>query len=144
MKSLTFSGASTAGATHPTVVDKDGNPVNFGTPTPITFSAGQASVSGGSNGVMTLYKAESVSIGVTDGAIANSGLAVTVNPGALDHFAFALASPQTNATAFGGTDTLAARDLFGNTVTGFDASADNVTITANAPLTGAVSGAIRI
>jgi hypothetical protein len=64
----------------------------------------------------------------------------TVSPAALDHFVFAAASPQTNAVAFTGTNTLTAQDAYDNTVTTFDASANNVTITANSPLTGTVSG----
>src|SRR5205809_1858288 len=51
-----------------------------------------------------------------------------------------LASPQTNGSAFTGTNTLTAQDVYNNTVTSFDASANNVTITANSPLTGTVSG----
>ena len=42
--------------------------------------------------------------------------------------------------AFTGANTLTAQDANGNTVTTFDASVDNVTITANAPLLGSVSG----
>ncbi len=64
----------------------------------------------------------------------------TVDPAALDHFAFAAASPQTNAVAFTGPNTLTAQDLYNNTVTTFNASANNVTITALSPLTGTVSG----
>src|SRR4029077_15654071 len=52
----------------------------------------------------------------------------TVNPGALDHFVFSAASPQTHGLPLSGTDTLTAKDVNGNTITGFDASANNVTI----------------
>src|SRR5207302_3354004 len=100
-------------------------------------------VSGANNGVMTLYKAETATIGVTDGLISAAGadrLSVTVSAAALAKFAFVLASPQTNGTAFTGTNTLTAQDAFGNTVTGFNASTDNVTFTANSPLLGTVSG----
>src|SRR5207247_7734595 len=41
---------------------------------------------------------------------------------------------------FSGTNRLTAQDVYSNTVTGFDASANNVTLTANSPLTGTVSG----
>ena len=65
---------------------------------------------------------------------------VAIAPGALDHFAFVLASPQANGTAFTGIDTLTAQDLSGNTITSFNAATNAVAITANAPLTGAISG----
>ena len=42
--------------------------------------------------------------------------------------------------AFTGTNTLTAKDASGNVITNSNASANNVTITANAPLTGTVSG----
>jgi hypothetical protein len=81
--SLTFGGAAAVGGNNPTVTDSSGTPINFGTATTITFSSGVASVSGSSNGVMTLYKAETASIVVTDGSISNgSGLSVTVSAAA--------------------------------------------------------------
>src|SRR5207253_3929503 len=144
-KILTFSGAnsSTNPVTAPTVKDKTGSPIAFGTPTTITFTNGVATVSAGNNGVMTLYKAETATIAVTDGTISATGadrLTVVVSAAALDKFALSLTSPQTNSVAFTGTNTLTAQDAFGNTVTTFNASTNNVTITANAPLTGLVSG----
>ena len=65
---------------------------------------------------------------------------VTIAVGALDHFAFVAASPQTNGVAFTGTNTLTAQDVGNNTITNFNASTNNVTVTANSPLTGSVSG----
>ncbi len=59
--------------------------------------------------------------------------------GAFAKFALALASPQTDGVAFTGTNTLTAQDIGGNTITGFDAASNNVTITANSPLTGTVA-----
>jgi hypothetical protein len=62
---------------------------------------------------------------------------------ALDHFTLVLADPQTNGISFTGINTLTARDISNNVMTLFDASGDNVTISANAPLTtgaGAISG----
>ncbi len=50
-----------------------------------------------------------------------------------------LASPQTDGVAFTGINTLTAQDLGSNTITGFNASTNNVTITAISPLTGTVS-----
>jgi IPT/TIG domain len=78
-KSLTFGGASSSpNGTHPTVVDKSGSAVNFGGATLITFTGGAASVSGSKNGVMTLYKAGSASVTVTDGSVSNTGSPLSV------------------------------------------------------------------
>ena len=74
-------------------------------------------------------------------ASAKTGTATfTVNPGPMNHFTLTLATPQTNGVAFTGTNTLTAQDVYGNTVTSFNASANNVTIAPNSPLTGSVSG----
>ncbi len=145
VKQLTFSGpgASTNPVTQPTVTDKDGTAVAFGTATSLTFSAGVAKVSGSSNGKMTLYKAESTSVGVTDQSISSSGstsFAVTVSEAALSKFLLVLASPQVNTEPFVGTNVLTATDSFGNPITTFDAAADPVTITADAPLVGTITG----
>jgi len=81
------------------------------------------------------------SITATDtatGSITGTQSGITVNPGPLAKFALALSSPQTNGVAFTGANTLTAQDAYGNTVTTFDASADQVRITANAPLVGDV------
>jgi hypothetical protein len=58
----------------------------------------------------------------------------------LHHFGFILATPQTSATAFIGTNTLTAQDILNQTITTFEASDNNITIAAVAPLTGNVSG----
>src|SRR5205823_6384693 len=80
-KTLTFGGASTFGSNHPTVSDKSGTAVAFGSAETITFSNGVASVAGLANGAMTLYKAETASITVTDGSVGNgTGLSVSVSP----------------------------------------------------------------
>ncbi len=144
-KSLTFSGANSSSdpATAPKVTDKSGSAITFGTATTITFTSGVATVSGSNNGVMTLYKAETAYIVATESAITTTGadrLTVTVSEASMNKFAFSLTSPQTNGAAFTGTNTLTAQDAYGNTVTTFSASANNVTIAANSPLTGAVSG----
>ena len=65
---------------------------------------------------------------------------VLINPGALASFTSPAASPQTSGVAFTGTNTLAAKDASGNTITNFSAASNNVTITAVSPLTGTVSG----
>ncbi|MCU1363505.1 MAG: Mucin-22, partial [Acidimicrobiaceae bacterium] len=86
----------------------------------------------------------STSLTVTsDSVVANktgtSG-SFTVSASTLDHFTFVLATPQIDGVAFTGTNTLTAQDAYSNTVTGFSAAGDNVTITALSPFTGAVSG----
>ncbi len=136
-QSLTFSGPATIGSHHPTVVDKDGNTVNFGTPTPIVFTNGVASVLAGANGAMTLYKAETASIVVSDGSINNgSGLSVTVSPAAADHLTI---TSSTANLASGATRGIAAeiRDAFGNLETADNATSVSFTKTAG---TGTVAG----
>ncbi len=80
---------------------------------------GQTSValnaSGQATASITLYDAQSTTLTVTSvtapaGKTGVSG-SFTVSAGALDHFAFALASPQTDGVAFTGTNTLTAKDV---------------------------------
>ncbi|TBH71831.1 hypothetical protein EWU22_11100, partial [Aquirufa nivalisilvae] len=131
-KSITFSGASTSSspATVPTVGATD-----FGTATSLTFTNGVATSS------MVLYKAESSTVSATDGTISSTGsdrLSVTVSPATFSKFAVSLTSPQSSGVAFTGTNSLTAQDAYGNTVTSFDASANNVTVTTT--LTGTITG----
>ena len=146
---ITFSGASasTAPVTQPTATTNTGTAIAFGTATTITFTAG-VSTAGGST---ILYAAQNASLVASAGdggpggvtPITTSGgdiLGVTVSPAALAKFAFQLTSAQTNGQAFTGTNTLTAQDAYGNTKTTFNAFGDNVTISRNAPLTGAISG----
>ena len=120
-KNLTFGGASTTGSFHPTVTDSSGAATNFGSATAITFSNGVASVTGSKNGVMTLYKAESTAITVTDGTISNgAGLSVTVSPAAAASFSLSTPATQTAGIAF--AETLTALDAYGNTATGYTGS----------------------
>ncbi|HEY6962615.1 MAG TPA: invasin domain 3-containing protein [Gaiellaceae bacterium] len=138
---LTFSGAnpSPAPSTAPTVTDKTSAAVPFGSATTITFANGVATAGGS----LKLYDAENATIAVTDGSISAAGadaLAVAVAPGALAKFALQLTSPQANGAAFTGANTLTAEDAYGNVKSSFSAFADHVTVTANAPLGGVVSG----
>ncbi|MFY9160631.1 beta strand repeat-containing protein, partial [Aquirufa ecclesiirivi] len=131
-KNITFSGAasSPSPATTPTVAG-----TNFGTATSMTFTAGVAT------GSMILYKAEAATVNATDGTInSNTGgtLNVTVSSSTMTKLAVSLASPQINGTAFTGTNTLTAQDAYGNTATGFNASANNITVSTT--LTGAITG----
>ncbi|HEY2805055.1 MAG TPA: invasin domain 3-containing protein [Gemmatimonadales bacterium] len=133
-KSLTFSGAAVAPAGNaPTATDNGAVARNFGIATSVTFTNGVATSS------VVLFDAQSASVSITDGTISTTvHLAVTVSAAAVDNFSWNLTTPQVTAVAFTGTNTLTARDHFNNTVTNFDASADNVTITV-AP-SGTVSG----
>ncbi|MBZ1327201.1 beta strand repeat-containing protein, partial [Aquirufa aurantiipilula] len=131
-KSLTFSGAasSISPVTAPTVSD-----TNFGTATSITFTNGVGTAN------LKLYKAESALVSATDGSISSTGgdrLGITVGESTFTKLAVSLTSPQTNGTAFTGTNTLTAQDAYGNAVTNFSAVSNNVTVTSS--LTGAVSG----
>src|SRR5207248_1700577 len=67
-KSLTFTGANDPALTsnHPKVTNKTGTAIVFGNATTITFAHGQATVSSGNNGALTLYKAEAASLVVSD------------------------------------------------------------------------------
>jgi len=121
-KSLTFSGAATIGTNKPTVANSSGVATAFGTATAITFSAGIATVSSSKNGAMTLYKAESPSISVTDGTVTTATpLAVTVAPAVAAKFA--LTATTTTPTA-GAADnlTVTAQDAYGNTATSYTGS----------------------
>jgi hypothetical protein len=122
---LTFSGAGVANGNHPTVVDNTGAAKNFGVATAITFASGQATVSAGANGVMTLFKAETATINATDGTVGTTTgagtptpLSVTVGAGIADHLLLQAASTTPSA---GATDnlTITAQDASDNTVTSY-------------------------
>jgi hypothetical protein len=117
-KSLTFGGASAIGTNRPTVTSSSGTAIGFGTATTIAFTNGVANVSGTANGAMTLYKAETTSITVSDGSIGNgAGLSVTVKPASATGFLLPTPATQTAGTAF--SQTLTAQDAFGNTATAY-------------------------
>jgi hypothetical protein len=145
-QALTFSGAndSPSPATTPTASDKTGAATDFGVATTITFTNGTVTAAGGNNGAMLLYKAESANISVTDGSILAAGtdiLTVVVSEAALNKYAIVLASEEYIGVTFLGTNTLTAEDTYGNPITTFDASANNITMTAGAPLvTASISG----
>jgi hypothetical protein len=144
--SLTFSGAGTIGVNHPTVTSSAGVATSFGAATAISFSSGVASVAGSSNGVMTLYKAETASVVVSDGSISNgSGLSVTVSP--LAGASLSLAAATTTPTA-GAADnlTIVALDSYGNTAASYAGAKSLVfagasTIGANHPTVTGNAGA---
>jgi hypothetical protein len=121
--SLTFSGASASPAgTAPTVSDSSGTGVAFGSATTISFTAGVATVSSATNGVMKLYKSGTASIKASDGAIsAKVPLEVTVSPATASKFVLAAES---TAIAAGATDNLTAtaQDAYGNVATAYTGS----------------------
>jgi alpha-tubulin suppressor-like RCC1 family protein len=123
---LTFSGAGTIGANNPTVTNSAGTATNFGTATAITFTNGVATVTGTSNGVMRLYKAETASITVAEGGSYTSN-ALSVTVGAAGAASYSLTDTsgnplgaQTAGTAF--SVKLTALDAYGNTATGYSSS----------------------
>jgi hypothetical protein len=130
-----FSGSKTVSYSGPANAPGGATPTYT---TSVTFVSGQAA-----SLATTLVDAQTATM--TPG-ISGSGLtgvassSLTVSAASMNKFALSLASPQVSGAAFTGTDTLAAEDAYGNTVTSFNASANNVTIAANSPLTGAVSG----
>jgi hypothetical protein len=122
-KSLTFSGAPTGpdGAA-PTVSDSSGAEIAFGGATAIEFSAGVATVTGGKNGVMKLYKSGAASVNVSDGSISTKApLAVTVSPATASQFAL---TAETTSPVVGAANnlTITARDAYGNVATSYTGS----------------------
>jgi alpha-tubulin suppressor-like RCC1 family protein len=120
---LTFSGARAIGTYNPTVTSRTGTATTFGTATSITFTNGVSSA----GGVMTLYRAQTASIVVTDGTSTNgSGLQVTVGPAALSNLAL---SAQKAVIRPGATDQLTIRavDTYGNSAQGYSDGSHNVT-----------------
>ena len=151
-KTLTFSGASQSAAGQvPTVEDKDGTTIAFGTGTAITFASGVASASSGANGVMALYAAEAAAISVTDGSISSAtagDLAVTVSPAALSDFEVTNTSGGTIATQTAGTSfaiKVRAVDAYDNTQTSFTGAVDltsTSTITSGGGTTSSLSSGV--
>lgn len=119
-KNLTYSGASPSpGGNTPTVSDSAGNNISLGTATPTTFSAGVASVSGTTNGVMKLYRVGAATINVTDGTLSGT-LATTTTSTATK----LLLTAATTTPAPGATDnlTITAQDTYLNTITTYTGS----------------------
>ncbi len=123
-KVLVFSGANSIGSFTPTVTDKTGSAINFGSNTTITFTNG-VSTSGGS---MVLYKAESASISATQGSVNTpTPLSVNVTPASAYKLLF---GQQPSNVAFGTVIspavTVHVADQFSNTVTSDNST--NITI----------------
>jgi alpha-tubulin suppressor-like RCC1 family protein len=119
---LTFAGAGTIGSNNPTVTNSSGTATNFGTATALSFTNGVATVTGSSNGVMKLYKAETASITVAEGgSYTSNALSVTVSPLGISTLSLAAASTTPNAGAADNL-TITAKDSYSNTATTYTGS----------------------
>lgn len=135
---LTFSGASSIGANNPKVTNSSGSGIAFGSSTAINFTSGVSNVSSGSNGVMTLYKAETASIVVSDGSGHDNGtgVSVTVSPATSNKLGFVQQPTDTTAgQTISPSVTVAIRDQYGNQTS----STANVTV---APSSQTLSGTL--
>jgi alpha-tubulin suppressor-like RCC1 family protein len=124
---LTFSGAGGIGTYNPTVSNSGGTATEFGDTTAINFTNGIATVTGASNGMMTLYRAETARIVVSDGTYSNgSGLAITVSPATMSNLAL---SADKAVIRPGATDQLTIRaiDLYGNPAPGYSDGTHSIT-----------------
>lgn len=115
-RTLTFAGAAAIGSFQPTVTDKSGAAQPFGTAEQITFASGVATVSGSNNGVLTLYKAESPTITVSDGTHTGS-TSVTVSDAGID--SFLVGNPGTQIAGNSFQLGIIAKDAYGNTATSY-------------------------
>jgi hypothetical protein len=135
---LTFAGANSIGSFNPTVTNSAGTAIAFGSVTSLNFASGVATVSASTNGVMKLYKAETASIGVSDGSINTAaGLSITVSPSALTPTGLAYVD-KSGATADQVTGTTTAN----LSVTATQTQGDHVGNTYNA--TATATGAFTI
>ena len=133
---LSFSGASSAGTFTPKVTNTSGTAINFGAATAINFVAGVSTVAGGSNGAMTLYKAETITVSVTDTSISGTSASISVSPAAANKLVFTQSPGNTVAgVAFALQPRVTVQDQFGNTATG-DVSTVTLTIKAGTPTSG--------
>jgi hypothetical protein len=110
-RNLTFSGPTASpNGTAASVSNSSGAAINVGTVTPLTFTAGVATVSSTKNGVFKAAKAGATTLSATDGSISTaSALALTVTAGAAVDFAW--------STPTVGAGTLGSPCLFTCTVT---------------------------
>ena len=103
----------------PTVSNAAGEDIAFGTATTIEFSAGVATANGNLNGEMKLYRSGATSIKATEGALTNStALSVTVAAGPAASLTLT-ASATTLAVGGSVNLTITAKDVYGNTATGY-------------------------
>ncbi len=123
---LTFSTASASPSGDiPTVTDSSGAATAFGSTTAIDFTAGVASVSSSSNGVMKLYKSGATSLKVSDGTFTSATITVTVAAGAAVKLSLSAATT-TPIAAASDSLTTTALDIYGNTAAAYT-GAHNIT-----------------
>ncbi|HEY8809784.1 MAG TPA: hypothetical protein VIM28_07150 [Solirubrobacterales bacterium] len=123
---LTFSTASASPSGEiPTVTDNSGAATAFGSATAILFTAGVASVSGSSNGVMQLYKSGATSLKASDGTFTSATITVTVAAAAAVKLSLSAASTTPTAAASDNLTTTAL-DAYGNVATAYT-GAHNIT-----------------
>ena len=153
-RNLTFSGPEASpNGTAASVSNSSGAAINVGTVTPLTFTAGVATVSSTKNGVFKAAKAGATTLSATDGSISTtSALALTVTAGTAVDFAWSaptisagtLSSPCLFTCAVtklgnGGTFTakVAVTDALGNVVSNVGTARTlTVTATAGSTVTG--------
>jgi hypothetical protein len=152
-RNLVFAGATPTGTFSPSVVNSAGVTTTFGATTAITFANGVATVSSGRNGLMTLYKAETATITVSDGTINNgTGLPVTVNSAAPAGLALTNPNPAVSCGSVSGNYSCTASglakdgsltanvsfvDSFGNLAV--QSATNDATISLSTPTKGGVS-----
>ena len=137
-QTVVFSGAnsSTYPVTAPTVTNATGTAVAFGTATALSFAAGVATVSGGTNGRLVLYRVETALVAATDGAIttpSGSRLSVTVSaasPSQLEVTTQPVGGA--SGTTLSPQPAVSVRDPYGNAI-----GTDNTTVVTAALASGA-------
>jgi hypothetical protein len=116
------------------VTNSSGVATNFGTPTSLTFTSGISTVSGSSNGVMTLYADGTDNITATSGSLNSTTLTVTVGSGTANQLVIVQGpSAAFTAVAMSPAVTVQVEDAYGNPV--FD-NGLSVTMT---PSTGSIA-----
>jgi hypothetical protein len=135
-KNLTFEGAGASpNGAEPTVTNEAGAATKFGQATAVKFTAGTATVSGTSNGVLTLYKVEEAHVKVKEGTLNNgAGLLIKVKPGAATAFRLSAPVPAEPTAGSAFNVTITAIDAGGNTATPYGGAAgENKTIAYSGP-----------
>lgn len=119
-KSLTFSGAEPSPSGQaPSVTNRNGVAIAFGSATSLSFSAGVAGAAGGANGVMTLYASGATAVSAAQASHATaSPLSVLVIAGPAGSLALEAAS-LTPLAGEGDDLTLTAKDAYENTATSY-------------------------
>ena len=148
-KVLIFSGANSSinPVNAPTVKDKTGTSIAFGNSTTITFSSGIATVSGGNNGVLTLYKSEDANISATDGTLAATGsdrLSITVIPATINMSFSTQPGGGTPAAIWSTQPVITFKDAYGNFELASNPHTVALTISNNAGPGGIMSGTTSV